>query len=334
MVNHMPSRRLNFKALRASADFPKVLASYGITLVKDGSRPGQFKALCPFHDDQEPSLKVNTDKNIYHCFACEAKGNVLEFVMAMDDITIRDAAKKVAEISGQPVDRATPSPPAEPETPAPVVNDLPTKNPPLSFALKLEQDAELTDWLASRGIDAAATERFGLGRVSARSKTIAGRLAIPLHNQVGELIGYCGRHVGDDPPADVPKYIMPKQFRKEIELFNLHRYNAHPPPLRFRFAVLVESFLSVIRHSTHLNPLSTMGRTISPEQIALLQQAGIKRVIIAFDGDDPGRAGASEVAGKLAPHLWVRVLNLPDGVKPHQLSWSEFRTLLVDAWKG
>lgn len=340
----MPGRRLDFKALRAEADFLKVLEAYGLEHTKDGTRPGQYKALCPFHEDKNPSLKVNTQRNIFHCFACEAKGNILEFVMEMDDVDIRAAAAKVADIcslsdptaprrgaSARTKRPASAPPPAAPETPAePAPDALPATNTPLGFTLQLLRDAELLLWLADRGIDEAAIDRFGLGRVSARSKTIGGRLAIPLHDETGELIGYCGRYIGDEIPEDVPKYVLPKGFRKELMVFNLHRYLAEPPTPRF--AVLVESYFSVIRHAEHLTALSTLGRSISPEQITLLREAGITRVLIVFDGDEPGRAGARSVAAELAPHLWTRVVDLPEGVKPHHLSWDALRPFLAEAW--
>ena len=343
----MPSRRLDFKALRANADFARVLAAYDIVPAKDGSRPNQLKALCPFHEDTNPSLKVNTERNIYHCFACGAKGNVLDFVMAMDGTDIRAAATRLADISGQhpeltasdtsrPAAKRTkaataPAPPTTSETPEPdAAAPEVTINPPLSFTLKLTMDAELADWLAEHGIDDAATETFGLGRVSKRSKTIGGRLGIPLHDQAGQLIGYCGRCIDPNRPDDQPKYILPKGFRKELEVFNLHRYQAEPPALPV--AILCESFLSVMRHQGHVRMLSTFGRSISTEQIALLKASGIERVLIAFDGDEPGRTGARAVAAATAPVFWTRVVDLPDGVKPHQLPWEELRPLLVDAW--
>ena len=92
MVIPMTAPRLDFKRLRAEADFSAVLASYDIEMKKDGTRPGQFKALCPFHDDKDPSLKINTDKNIFHCFVCEAKGNVRES-LATDLNQANDAVK-------------------------------------------------------------------------------------------------------------------------------------------------------------------------------------------------------------------------------------------------
>lgn len=344
----MPSRRLDFKALRAQADFARVLAAYDIEAVKDGSRPDQLKALCPFHEDTNPSLKINTARNIYHCFACGAKGNVLDFVTAMDGTDIRTAAKHLADICGvdadvpvAPASRPKRSSPATPAPAPPTASETPEQdavvpepevieNPPLSFTLKLSQDEALTAWLVAHGIDADAVETFGLGRVSPRSKTIGERLGIPLHDKAGQLIGYCGRCVDDNPPEDRPKYILPKGFRKELEIFNLHRYRLAPPPVPF--AILCESFLSVMRHAAHVNMLSTFGRSISPQQIALLKESGVERLLIVFDGDEPGRSGARAVAAATAPFFWTRIVDLPDETKPHQLPWETLRPFLAEAW--
>jgi DNA primase len=350
MVIIMPARRLDFKTLRAEADFAVVLKAYDIDLQKDGTRPGQFKALCPFHEDSKPSLKVNTEKNIYHCFVCDAKGNVLEFVQNMDKSEIRAAAIKLADICGlqsgdnptsttrkatqktstvktaDPVKKAETAATSEPKNP-----DEPATNTTLSFTLRLEHPPELLAWLAERGINSEAVETFGLGQVSAKSKSIGGRLAIPLHNKEGDLLGYSGRFVGDTIPDDSPKYILPKGFHKEIELFNLHRLLAQPEPKKF--VVLFESYFSVIRHHSRIPAVSPMGRDVLPQQVNLLREAGFTKVLVVFDGDDPGRNGARASAALLAPHFWVRVVDLPDGVKPHRLSWEELRPLLLDAWQ-
>ena len=218
--------RIDFKTVRAQADFARVLEAYNIDLLKDGAQTGQFKALCPFHEDTRPSLKVNTAENIFHCFACEARGNVLQFVAQMDGLDIRPAALKVAEICDlaetpektrkrqkqtvrKPKTAAkaqTPPPTPETQVPEPGDSNGVSYNQPLSFALKLSQDDDLVDWLAQRGIGAAAIAVFELGRASKKSKTIGDRLAIPLHDHSDRLIGYCGRYLGDNKADDVPKY--------------------------------------------------------------------------------------------------------------------------------
>lgn len=334
----MPATKIDFKYVREHADFAAVLAHYGIDFKKDGQKPGQFKALCPFHDDQKPSLKVNTERRLYNCFPCSASGNVLDFVMAMDGVEIREAARIVAEASGCGLapGAAAPEPkttrpkrpqPAEPP-PAETEEPEPAENPPLSFELKLTQPDDLLAWLQSRGIENSAVENFGLGLASKKSKAIAGRLAIPLHNATGQLIGYCGRYLGDDVPDDVPKYVLPKGFHKDLELFNLHRVS---PEAAKGYVVLVESYLSVMRHHPALPIVSPFGRSISAAQIALLREHGFTRAVIVGDGDEPGRAGAREIAGHLAPDLWTRVVDLEDGVKPHHLETDTFRALLRSA---
>ena len=90
---------LDFSFVRENSDFTAVLTHYGIE--PTGSLP-QLKALCPFHDDTKPSLAVNTEKNIFNCFACDAKGNILDFVMLKDDLKPRPAGIKLAEICGIP----------------------------------------------------------------------------------------------------------------------------------------------------------------------------------------------------------------------------------------
>lgn len=266
--------------------------------------------------------------------------------MEMDDIAIRAAAKKVAELSAisPSAGGSTSSKRLKPKSAKPVASkrqaapetpasntlepDETTKNPVLSFELKLTRPQDLLDWLDTRGIDGEIIETFGLGLASGRSKTIANRLAIPLHNSDGDLVGYCGRHVGDEVPKDVPKYILPKGFHKDLEVFNLHRVDKDQD-----YVVLFESYFSVMRHHDQVNCISTFGRSISDAQIEALAQLGCQRVLVAFDGDGPGRDGAAQVAGQLASRFWTRIAQLDDDVKPHQLGWDELGPILRTAWQ-
>jgi DNA primase len=344
----MTAHRVDFKHVRTHADFLKVLAHYKINSEKDGVKPDQFKALCPFHEDTKPSLKINTAKNIYHCFACGAKGNVLEFVLNIEDkpeSELRSVALQVAEISGcTPTQNATakplrrdkktsaPSPApvsASPKTPQEQEGHSPTitENKVLSFSLQLTMPETLASWLTEHGISQETATVFGLGLVSEKSKTLAHRLGIPLHNKDGETVGYCGRYLGDDKKDDKPKYVLPSGFRKELEIFNVHRL---PNPCSY--VVLFESYLSVMRHHEHIPCASVLGRSISAEQIEILRGRGCSKIIVIFDGDEPGREGAIAVAGALSAHLWVRTVSLGDGVKPHHLSWDALRPKLEAVW--
>ena len=62
--------------IRNSADIVDVIGHY-IPLTKKGK---SYTALCPFHDDHDPSLSISQDKQIYKCFVCNNGGNVFSFV--------------------------------------------------------------------------------------------------------------------------------------------------------------------------------------------------------------------------------------------------------------
>ena len=53
---------------------------------------------CPFHDDRHPSLKLNPD--FYYCFGCGAKGDVIDLVAGLFDLSLYEAARKIAEDFG------------------------------------------------------------------------------------------------------------------------------------------------------------------------------------------------------------------------------------------
>src|SRR5215208_5190203 len=99
-------QRIDFDDLKAKADFAAVLLHYRINLVGQGD---QAKVLCPFHDDERPSCSVNLAKRLFHCFSCQAKGNVLDFVHRMETrdgatVSLRQAGMRLAEMSGVNVD--------------------------------------------------------------------------------------------------------------------------------------------------------------------------------------------------------------------------------------
>ena len=90
---------VDFKKVKAAVDFQRLLDHYGITgMVKSGD---ELRGPCPIHkgSPRSKNFSVNTQKNAFKCFSseCKAKGNVLDFVAAMEHCDIREAALKLAE---------------------------------------------------------------------------------------------------------------------------------------------------------------------------------------------------------------------------------------------
>ena len=82
----------DFDAIKKSADIVRVIEDHGVVLKKQGA---DYVGLCPFHDDTKPSLRVTPAKGLWHCMACGAAGNVIQFVAKKDDITDKEAALRL-----------------------------------------------------------------------------------------------------------------------------------------------------------------------------------------------------------------------------------------------
>lgn len=185
-------------------------------------------------------------------------------------------------------------------------------NPPLTLTLKLEPDHP---YLTGRGPLPEMVKLFGLG--CARRGMMQGRICIPIHNILGELIAYAGRWPGQ-PPEGVPRYLFPPNFRKSHALFNLHRVTGS------RHLVLVEGFWSVFRlHSLRIPSVAVMGSSLSAEQETLLAGSGVRAMTLMLDGDEAGRTAAAEILPRLAGWCFVRRADLPDGSQPDTIKEAE-----------
>ena len=76
-----------------SLNIQDVVADY-VTLKKSGVN---YKGLCPFHEDKNPSFYVSPTKNICHCFVCGKGGNPISFVMEKENCDFHTACKMLGE---------------------------------------------------------------------------------------------------------------------------------------------------------------------------------------------------------------------------------------------
>ena len=76
-----------FEIVKENVNLREAAELYGIDVNRYG------KALCPFHNDRNPSLYVADDH--YYCFACGAHGDVIDFVSRLFQLSPYDAARKL-----------------------------------------------------------------------------------------------------------------------------------------------------------------------------------------------------------------------------------------------
>src|SRR3982750_894415 len=231
--------------LRARTVLSAVIAPT-VKLIRAGR---EWKACCPFHNEKTPSFTVNDDKGFYHCFGCGAHGDAIRFLTDQRGMQFMDAVKELAAKAGMDVPAPDPRAKERAERDASLTDVLAEAARWYSEQLNGLAGAEARDYLKRRGIDAATTQRFGLGLAPdnrtalkralenvAEDRLIEtgmliqpeegesydrfrGRLMIPIRDPRGRIIGFGGRILG---PGE-PKYLNSPEtvlFDKGRTLYN------------------------------------------------------------------------------------------------------------------
>src|SRR5712692_7768357 len=86
----------DFKAVKSAVSMQMLLDRYQINWLRKSG--GELRGRCPIHmGDGQDAFHVNVSKNAFNCFSCHARGNVLDFVAAMEQCSVRDAAIKLQQ---------------------------------------------------------------------------------------------------------------------------------------------------------------------------------------------------------------------------------------------
>jgi DNA primase len=320
---------VDFRAIKARISMQMALTHYGIMLHAVSRCYTRGRCPLPSHTSKNSvqSFIVNTEKNAWACHSnsCVAArggrlgGNVLDFVASMETCSIRTAALRLQDWfgvkhTGDDWDTAFPTA-TEPHSELSRDGD---SNRPLPFTLTGIDSGHA--YLAERWISRATARHFEVGLFTGNG-SMAGRIVIPIHNEDGILVAYAGRSLGQGEP----KYRFPVRFRKSLVLFNLHRAVHHG-----KRVVVVEGFFDCFKvHQAGLPcVVALMGCSLSRRQADLLPQL-FSEVVLLLDGDKAGRTASATLAARLGHKLSTRVVNVPDGSQPDQLSEDQIRCLCI-----
>ena len=329
----MKSNWIDFKELRSKLHFSELFQHYRVELKIKGDQATGFCPL-PCHPRHEgkrhsPSFSANLARGLFNCFGCGRKGNCLDFICFMEgaDPTDAQALRRVAILASEHLGLGsgiTGKTVAKPVDPKPQITPQPESlqpekpriiNAPIDFELKTLQADH--PYLAGRGFTAETIRHFGLGFCS--RGLMAGRIAIPLHDAVGKLIGYAGRLVDDAQISDeTPRYRFPGgrerdgviyEFRKSLFLYNGHAITAGVKDL-----IIVEGFASVWwlwQHGYH-NVVALMGSSCSGEQAEMIAKLVVMdgHVWVFPDGDDAGDRCAESLFSEVGKRRFIRWLSL------------------------
>lgn len=338
---------IDFAEIRARVSLEEVLLGMyqlGERLKRSGKK---LVGPCPIHGGDNPrAFQADLEKNVWYCHTgCRRGGNVIDFVSAIEKLPVRDAALKLhaaylASSATPPASSAPPAPPSQgPRAPPPSPPPAPPRgapppppsasseeqddassdtgavNPPLSIKLTLSHDHP--HLLKERGLSLETVTKFGVG-YCARG-LLRGMIAFPIRDEDGDLVAYAGRRLKSADIRENGKYRFPKNFRKELVLYNLDRVKAIAGK---EGLVLLEGFFSVLALSERGigNAVASMGCTLSEAQADLLAEHA-PHVAILYDGDDAGRGGSLQAQELLEKRnvLSTRIL-LPEGTEPEDHS--------------
>ena len=326
------------KEVRSASNIVDVISSY-LPLVKKGKN---YFGVCPFHDDNNPSMSVSEDKQIYKCFSCGASGNVFNFVMDYEKIDFKSALYLLAKRSGINVSN----------------NLVKTNNKNDKFyeiyniAEKYYQNnlntslgLEAKSYLHNRGIDDELIKHFKIGlslkeqdglvnllvkkNYSIKDISLIGlsnmdkdlyinRIMFPLFNTNGDTIGFSGRIYNTKSDS---KYINTREtliFKKGENLYNYHL--AKDEARKEKSLIVVEGFMDVIRlYSIGVkNVVAIMGTSLTKEKTTLIKRTSTN-IILMLDGDNPGKKAIVNVGHILEEeNLRVNVVALPEELDPDE----------------
>jgi len=333
---------VSFDEIKKRVTLEMAITRYGIPLRRLNATTLRGKCPLPTHHSESSteSFTATLNKGIGGAWACQSKscakargrvgGNVLDFVAAMEQCSVRDAAIKLQtwflvpaaggshELVGKEPD-AEISAGKEPEPQrvqekhnGAVENE---SNKPLTFTLQNIDCGH--PYLSERGVIEEIAKTFGIGFFSGKG-SMHDRIVIPIHNRTGELIAYAGRLID----GSEPRYKFPAGFHKSLELFNLHRVKGEPS------VILVEGFFDCMKVTQAGFPcVALMGSTMSAMQEKLLED--FAHVVVMLDGDEAGRVAAENISDRLQRVVYkVDLIELPHGMQPDQLAASSVQQML------
>lgn len=308
-----------------------------------------FKAVCPFHNDTNPSMKISPTKKIFKCFSCGAGGNVIQYVQKKEKISFQDAAIKLAKRIGIEI-QTTEDPDYEEKKK--LYQILDESNNFYRFYLENSDEGKVAiEYLAKRGITKEMIEHFEIGLAptakdylhqalnqkefglieqiesgmirkandNSAIDTFHGRIMFPLHDIQNHVVGFSGRIY---LPGDTsPKYMNSNEnlvFHKSDVLYNYAR--AEKSVRKDDQIFVFEGFMDVIAayRAGIENAVATMGTALTKQHVKSLNVL-TEHVTLCFDGDFAGINATYKAANAYAgTNVIPYAVCLPDGLDPDE----------------
>jgi len=322
-------------------DFPDKLRSQILTSevvgkkVKLKLRGKEFSGLCPFHNEKSPSFTVNDQKGFYHCFGCQAHGDIVSFVMQSEGLEYPDAVRRLADDHGIEIPQVNANREVQNKIESKIERSYLMLEKIAEFFeanLKQSQGAEARNYIAKRGLDAKIIKKFRIGYApnsyDALHKSLQAlgfledeilqsgivgkndqkklydkfrhRVIFPIIDKKNRVIAFGGRILRAE---DFPKYLNSAEtevFKKNNTLYNFSY--ARKAIFEKKYAVIVEGYMDVISTSASgiENVVAGLGTALGESHFKELF-AITDKIIICLDGDSAGIRAAKRASEIVLP---------------------------------
>ena len=326
-------------------DIANVISEY-MPIKQSGSN---YKGLCPFHGEKTPSFHISSSKQIYKCFGCGEGGDVINFVMKMENLDFIDAVKLLANKCGIEINNNMNEEDKLRMEKSKKYQDIHLEAARFYFANLLKGKNPGYDYLRKRGLDDKTIKKFGLGYsqkswnelmdyllskgydkqdlvqcglVNHKAEgnkyydRFRNRVMFPIFDYRGNVIGFGGRVLDDS----LPKYLNSPDSLIFNKRYNLYGLNFSRKNIVDRTIILVEGYMDLISLFQYgvRNVVATLGTALTEQQGNLIKRYA-DTAIISYDSDEAGVKAtlrAIEILSKIGVN--VKVINLKDCKDPDE----------------
>lgn len=339
----MPFPDSFLQELKLRSDITEIASSY-VNLKRHGRN---MVGLCPFHGEKTPSFNIYTESGSFYCFGCGAGGDVITFIMKIENLDYVEAVKFLAQRAGM-------------EMPENTYDDSLSKLRMRIYeanreaarffhATLLSQRGQSgLNYLRGRALSDRTIRHFGLGfadddwnslcnhlknkgfseyeiysaNLAFKRKNGNGiydrfvnRVMFPIIDLRGNVIAFGGRIMTDEKPKYLNTSDTPV-FKKSENLFSLNNAKSSGT----RTLILCEGYMDVIalNQAGFTNAVATLGTALTNEQAVLMKRYA-DEVIICYDADGPGQKATARAIDILRnAGLPIKILTVPSGKDPDE----------------
>ncbi|MDO8512406.1 MAG: DNA primase [bacterium] len=321
---------------------------------------GNYKGLCPFHNEKTPSFIVTPSRQMFHCFGCGKSGDVFTWVMEKEGMTFAEALRVLAQRAGVTLAFEKPEHREEKEQLRSTLDT--TAEFYKAIFEKTTAGKVARDYLLGRGLTEETISAWRIGYVpptgtplieKAKNRGVTvndliqtgivaqgsrgyyerffGRVIFPLTDMHGTVVGLAGRILKEDPNRPAAKYINSPEtvlYRKSKILYGMDR--ARDMIRKEDLAIIVEGYTDVMgSHQAGItNAVATSGTALTEEHLQIIKRF-TENIAFAFDGDTAGdNANRRAIDMAIAAGFSATVVLLPDGQDP-----ADVAIKTPDAWR-